>query len=231
MIPTDTAMRATIWASWNVENHLWAGKSYLTVSPGDSLHTLVKLQPNHASILLTSYPSGAEVYTESQGLSATVRSLGQTPFSLDEFEPGELQWRLSLQGYRDTVIKFVPDPTTRTNLQINLHPLTSPAELSAQAAQYSAKNKLQIGKVMLGVSAAPILLGATMFYLASSDYDRASTIKANLELPSSGTGPNYQAQVKANHDDVHAGNIKQALGGTLLGIGGLLAVVGFTLWF
>jgi len=231
MIPTDTAMRATVWASWKVENHLWAGKTYIAVSPGDSLHTLVKLQPNHATILLTTHPAGADVYAESQDLSTSNRQLGQTPFSIDEFEPGELQWRISLQGYRDSIIKIVPDPTGHTSVQINLQPLSAPAEIATQAAQYNARTKIRLGKVMFGVSAAPLLLGTTMLYMASRDFDHAKNIKANLEAPSTGSGPNYLAQVQANHDAVHAGNVKQTIGGTLLGLGGILAVVGFSLWF
>jgi hypothetical protein len=227
----DSPSVATIWASWQVERNLWAGRSVIPLRAGDSLSTLIKLEPTHAIIQISTHPAGAKVYSADKIWSPSLRPIGSTPLLYDGFGPGEVQFRVTLPGYRDSIVKFVPDPLGRTQYHVNMLAISDPEQLHAQQIQLRAQFKSTVGKGIMGSAAGPIIAGGLLYWLANSDFDRASKIKSELELPSSGTGPNYLAQVKKNKDAVNQGNNKVIAGSILMGIGAATFALGFTLWF
>jgi len=230
-IHSDTASHVLLWASWKVENHLWSSKANIYVAPGDSLKTLMKLEPAHAFIQLTSQPANAEIYPASEPWSPSIRPWGQTPFLLSDFEPGIQAWRISARGYRDTIVELIPDPTSGTQIHVTLHPLLDPNLLAQQNNQFLAQRRNLLGKSLVGASIGPFLLGGTLLWLAQNDFHKAETIKKNLAEPSSASGPNYLAQVKANKDAVQNGRNKVIIGSSLTGLGLLLSTIGVSIWF
>lgn len=227
----DSTGRTTLWGSWKVVNHLWAGKTTIAAFAGDSTRAFIRLEPSHAVLQIGSHPSGARIFPADMPWNPSMESLGKTPMLLKEFDPGELRYRISLPGYRDTTIRIVPDPTGTTQVYAPLKPITNPQELAAQNAQLKAMARNQWGKSLMGISIAPMLVGATFLWLAQDDYEKARNLKTELQQPAAAAGPHFEAKVEENHDAVKAGDTKIRAGSAMLISGAIFLAVGFSLWF
>lgn len=227
----DSSGHIILRGAWKVTNHLWAGKTTLTGFTGDSTRAFIRLQPSHAVLQLHTIPAGAFVYPGDTEWLPSSEALGKTPYMVQEFDPGELRYRLSYPGYRDTLLQIVPDPTGNTQYRISLQPVIDKQELALQNARWNAMSRNRLGKGIMGASIAPILVGATFLWLAQSDYDDAASIKSKLTQPSAASGPNFEAQVDKNHKAVEDGNNKVKVGAALMISGAVLLGFGFSLWF
>jgi|GEM_PF-2826021 len=233
LLPTQqgSQTKASIWASWRLDSRLWAGKTVLNAEAGDSLNVNLKLQPSHATLQITSHPSGAEIYPTVEAWSPSLRSIGHTPFVTDDFGPGEVSWLITYPGYQDTVLRLNPDPTGRDMFHINLIPLKDLSLLEIQNSQLQAKRRLHLGKAIVGVSIAPTLVGGVLLWLSTKDFNRAERLKHDLEQPSTGSGPQYADAIAENRQAVNEGQHKILLGSGLVALGVILASVGISLWF
>lgn len=227
----DSSGHIILRGAWKVTNHLWAGKTTLTGFTGDSTRAFIRLQPSHAVLQIHTTPAGALVYPGETEWMPSSEELGKTPYMVQEFDPGELRYRLSYPGYRDTLVQIVPDPTGNTQYRIALQPVIDKQELALQNAKWKSMSRNRLGKGIMGASIAPILVGATFLWLAQSDYDEAAKIKSNLLEPSAASGPNFEAQVDKNHKAVEDGNNKVKVGAALMISGAVLLGFGFSLWF
>ena len=84
---------------------------------------------------------------------------------------------------------------------------------------------------MMGVSIAPIIVGALFTYLGQLDYDDAEDIKDDLNASATSGGDFYQKKVQENRDLVHDGDQKTVIGLTLIGAGILVLGVVFFISF
>lgn len=220
-----------LYAYWNVDRHIWAARSSVKPIPGDTNKVTLKLKQSKPELLITSIPEGAEIYPGSAPLTISTKSIGKTPNKYPIYEPGASTIQLRKEGYRDTTVTFYAIPTGISNVEVEMTPITDPAEQIKQQEWLHEKKKNFVGKTLMGSSIAPILLGALFTYLAYEDYDDADDIKKDLNLPATSGGENYKKLVKKNHDLVDKGDRKMIIGGSLLGTGILLLGVGFTLSF
>ena len=139
--------------------------------------------------------------------------------------------RLRKEGYRDTLVQFFVAPVPEINLDIALEHLTDFDEVRKQQDWQRERNKTRIGKILMGSSVAPAIIGALFLYLAQQDYDEAEDIKDALKMPSAAKGENFNAKIKKNKDLVDSGDKKNIIGGSLVGAGAVLFGLGFFLTF
>lgn len=223
--------KIVLYAYWNVDRHIWAAQSVTSPIPGDTNKIMLKLKQSKPEFLINTIPEGADIYPGSAPLSKSTKSVGKTPRKYPIFDPGISVIQLRKEGFRDTLISFYAAPTGHTNIDVEMTPITDPAELIKQQEWLHEKKKDFIGKTLMGSAIAPILVGALFTYLATEDYDDADKIKKDLHLPATSGGENYKKMVKKNHNLVEDGDRKMIIGGSLLGTGLLLLGVGFTLSF
>lgn len=228
--PTKS-QQVSIWASWQVEDHLWAKSSRVTLLAGDSTRMLLKLEPSHASIQLQSNPSDAEVFPADKPWSPKTPSLGHTPLLLEDFQPGMQRLRLMKRGFKDTIVELVPDPTSWNQYQFQLAPLLDPAQREVQESLFKDRNRLFWGNVLIGASTGPLLVGATLIWIAQNDYEKADQISEELEFPSSGKGSAFIAKQTEQENAIQNGNAKRVSGLSLVAVGMILGTIGFTLRF
>ena len=233
LLPADTAgqVKTSILASWTLENRLWAGKMRVYAESGDSLNAHIKLQPSRATLQITSHPSGAEIFPSSEPWTLNHRPLGRTPLIINDFRSGEVSMLATFPGFQDTILRLNPDPTGKNVINVNLKAIVDPSQMEDQAIRLHAKNKLLLGKSLIGTSLAPFLVGSALIWLSNKDFDRAQQLKFDLEQPSTGSGPHFNAVIADNKKAVDDGQRKILVGGSLIGLGALLAAIGFSLWF
>jgi hypothetical protein len=106
--------------------------------------------------------------------------------------------------------------------------LTDFHEIQKQEEWYHQRKVSYIGKVLMGSSIAPVLLGSLLLYLGQQDYEDAEDIKNELTMPSASKGAKYNEKVKKNKDLVDSGDRYSIIGGTLIGAG--IAVFGLGLF-
>ncbi|MCQ2097672.1 MAG: PEGA domain-containing protein [Fibrobacter sp.] len=223
--------KIVVYAYWSVDRHIWAARSAISAIPGDTNKVSLKLKQSKPELLITSTPEGAEIYGGSAPISRSTKSIGRTPSKFALFEPGLSTVQLRKEGFRDTMVTVYANPTGITSLEVQMEPISDPAEQLRQQEWLHEKKKNFVGKTLMGSAIAPILIGALFTYLAYDDYDEAEKIKDDLSLPATSNGANYQKLVKKNHDKVDQGDRKMIIGGSLIGSGLLLFGIGFTLAF
>ena len=145
--------------------------------------------------------------------------------------PGMTSLRLRKAGYRDTLVQFYVAPVSEINLDISMEHLTDFDEIKKQEEWYHQRKVSYIGKILMGSSLAPVLLGSLFLYLAQQDYDDAEDIKNDLKMPSAAKGANYNEKVQKNKDLVDSGDRYTIIGGSLIGAGIVVFGLGLVLSF
>ena len=224
---TDTG-RIEVNAYWNVDKHLWGAQTFVHPLPGDTAKVSLKLKRINPEIKIVSNPVGAEIFPGNEKIERNSKSIGTTPKMVTLTTPGMTSLRLRKAGYRDTLVNFYVAPVSEINLDISMEHLTDFEEIKKQEEWYHQRKVSFIGKVMMGSSAAPILMGSLLLYLAQQDYDDAEKIKNELKMPSAAKGENFNAKVKKNKDLVDSGDRYTIIGGSLIGTG--IAVFGLGLF-
>ena len=215
-------------AYWSVDKHLWGAQTFVHPTPGDTAKVSLKLKRITPEIKIVSNPVGAEIFPGSGEITHGSSPIGTTPKMVSLTTPGMTYLRLRKAGYRDTLVSFYVAPVSEINLDISMEHHTDFEEIKKQEEWFHERRMSYIGKVLMGSSVAPALVGALFLYLAQQDYDEAEDIKGNLKMPSAAKGENFTEKVDKNKDLVKSGDRKTIIGGSL--IGGGLAVFGLGLF-
>lgn len=221
--------KVTLNAYWNVDQHLWGAQATIRPLPGDTAKISLQLKRVNPELKILTAPGGAEIFSGSEEINKRSKAIGKTPNSYPIVEPGMVHFKLRKAGFRDSLVSVYVPPTAGTTINIEMERITDYEELKAQETWQKERTNLFIGKTLMGVSIAPILVGAIFSYLAFLDYDDADTIKKDLESAPSANGANYQAKVDENRDLVKDGDKKLVIGGSLIGSG--IALFGLGLFF
>ena len=227
---TDTG-KIEVNAYWNVDKHLWGAQTFVRPLPGDTAKVSLKLKRINPEIKIVSNPVGAEIFPGQDEITHESQSIGSIPKKVTLTTPGMTYLRLRKAGYRDTLVSFYVAPVPEINLDISMDHLTNFDEIKAQEDWFRKRNRSFAGKVLMGSSVTPILMGALFFYLASQDYDEAKDIKNELNMPSAAKGENFNAKIQKNKDLVNSGDRYSIIGGALVGTGIALFGLGFFLTF
>lgn len=227
---TDTG-RIEVNAYWNVDKHLWGAQTFVHPLPGDTAKVSLKLKRINPEIKIVSNPVGAEIFPGSEKIEHNSKSIGTTPKMVTLTTPGMTSLRLRKAGYRDTLVNFYVAPVSEINLDISMEHLTDFDEIKKQEEWYHQRKVSFIGKVMMGSSVAPILMGSLLLYLAQQDYEDAEDIKNELKMPSAAKGENFNAKVQKNKDLVDSGDRYSIIGGSLIGTGIVVFGLGLFLSF
>ena len=227
---TDTG-KIEVNAFWNVDKHLWGAQTFVRPLPGDTAKVSLKLKRINPVIKIVSNPVGAEIFPGQDEITHDSQSIGNTPKKVTLTTPGMTYLRLRKAGYRDTLVSFYVAPVSEINLDISMEHLTDFDEIKMQEEWYHKRKVSFIGKVLMGSSVTPILLGTLFFYLASQDYDEAKDIKDELGMPSAAKGEKFNERIKKNRDLVDSGDRYSIIGGTLVGTGIVLFGLGIFLSF
>ena len=227
---TDTG-RIEVNAYWNVDKHLWGAQTFVHPLPGDTTKVSLKLKRINPEIKIVSNPVGAEIFPGNDEIERNSNSIGTTPKIVTLTTPGMTSLRLRKAGYRDTLVNFYVAPVSEINLDISMEHLTDFEEIKKQEEWYHQRKVSFIGKVMMGSSIAPVLMGSLLLYLAQEDYDEAEDIKNELKMPSAAKGDNFNAKVQKNKDLVDSGDRYSIVGGSLIGAGIVVFGLGLFLSF
>lgn len=227
---TDTG-RVEINAYWNVDKHLWGAQTFVHPLPGDTTKVSLKLKRINPEIKIVSNPVGAEIFPGPTEIERDSKSIGTTPKMVTLTTPGMTSLRLRKAGYRDTLVQFYVAPVSEINLDISMEHLTDFDEIKKQEEWYHQRKVSYIGKILMGSSLAPVLLGSLFLYLAQQDYDDAEDIKNDLKMPSAAKGANYNEKVQKNKDLVDSGDRYTIIGGSLIGAGIVVFGLGLVLSF
>lgn len=227
---TDTN-RIDIYAHWNVDAHMWGGQASILPIPGDTAKISMKLKRIMPEVHIVTNPINAEIFKSNEPITKKSTALGKTPAKFNAFEPGMASVILRKQGYRDSLVTFFIAPTAETTISVDLQALTNPEALKMQDEWVHDRKMLHVGYALMGVSIAPVAVGALFAYLGNKDYDDADEIKKELTMPGDINGANYQEKVKKNKDLVDKGDKKMIIGGSLMGTGLLLLGIGLFFTF
>lgn len=221
--------RVEFYAYWNVDAHMWGGQASVLPIPGDTAKISMKLKRIMPEVHIITNPINAEIFKSNEPISKKSKALGTTPSKFNVFEPGMASVILRKQGYRDSLVTFFIAPTAETTISVDLQSLTSPEAIKAQDEWIHDRRMLHVGHMLMGLSIAPVAVGALFAYLGSKDYDDADDIKKELSMPGDTNGANYQKKVKKNKDLADKGDKKMIIGGSLVGTG--LVLFGLGLFF
>lgn len=224
---TDTG-RIEVNAYWSVDKHLWGAQTFVHPLPGDTAKVSLKLKRINPEIKIVSNPVGAEIFPGTSEIDRNSKSIGTTPKVVTLTTPGMTAMRLRKAGYRDTLVNFYVAPVSEINIDVSMEHLTDFHEIQKQEEWYHQRKVSYIGKVLMGSSIAPVLLGSLLLYLGQQDYEDAEDIKNELTMPSASKGAKYNEKVKKNKDLVDSGDRYSIIGGTLIGAG--IAVFGLGLF-
>lgn len=210
-------------AYWNVEKTLWANKATIRPIPGDTAKISMHLKRVKPEVEIRTVPSGAKIFSETEIVPSS-RPIGKTPKTLFSEEPGPASIHLWKEGFRDSVVEFYVNATTRTQLEIQLSPLTTAEEIKAQEIFKTIQKRIFWGHLAIGTAIAPAVAGGIFLYISEKDRDKAKSIKKELAMPSSGGGKNFQSLLDRNHRYADRAKTERYVGtGFLLLAGGLLA--------
>lgn len=210
-------------AYWNVEGTLWANKATLRPIPGDTTKINMHLKRVKPEVEIRTIPSGARIFSETE-ITPKSRPIGKTPKTLFSEEPGMASIHLWKEGFRDSVVEFYVNATTRTQLEIQLTPIATPEERKAQEVFETIRKRTLWGHLALGTALAPAVAGGIFLYISEKDRDKAKSIKKELSMPSSGGGKNFQTLLDRNHRYANRAKTERYVGtGFLIFAGGLLA--------
>ncbi len=219
---SDTG-KVEIEAYWDVENTLWANKAIIRPVPGDTAKINLRLKRVKPEIEIRTIPAGAEIFSDIE-ITPHSRPIGRTPKTLFSGEPGPADLHLWHEGYKDSVIHFHVNATSKTVIEVKLDSLTNPKDLEAQDVFQRIQKRIFWGHLALGTSLAPAVAGGILLYLSHKDHEKAKDLKDELSLPSSGGGANYKKLVKDNHHYANRSKSERYVGtGFLLFAGGLFA--------
>ena len=227
---TDTAS-VTIHAYWNVEQHLWGGSVTMRPVMGDTVRASIKLKRVNPELRIITSPAGAEIFSGKGEITKRSKTIGTTPARYPILEPGLVKFKLRKFGFKDTLVTVYVPPVSDVTVNVDLEQETLFSEIQKQQDWEKARKKIRLGHTMMGVSIAPIIVGALFTYLGQLDYDDAKDIKDELNYSATVGGEFYQKQVKENKDLVHDGDQKTVIGLTLIGAGILVLGVGFFISF
>lgn len=210
-------------AYWNVEKTLWANKATVRPIPGDTTKINMHLKRVKPEVEIRTVPSGAKIFSETE-IAPSSRPIGKTPKTLFSEEPGPASIHLWKEGFRDSIVEFYVNATTRTQLEIQLTPLTTAEDLKAQEVFRTIQKRVFWGHLAIGTALAPAIAGGIFLYVSEKDRDKAKSIKKELNMPSSGGGKNFQTLLDRNHRYADRAKTERYVGtGFLILAGGLLA--------
>lgn len=228
---TQDTDKVEINAYWNVDTHMWGARATVRPIPGDTAKISMKLKRIKPEIHIVTNPTNAEIFKASEPITKKSKALGTTPSTFNIFEPGVGSFILRKVGYRDTLVTFYMAPTTDTHLNIDLQEQTNINELSVQKEWEHDRKMLQIGRMLMGLSIAPVAVGALFAYLAQKDYNKAEDLKDELSMPASISGEYYQQKIQENKDYVDKGDKKNIIAGSLVSTGLIFFGVGLFFTF
>ncbi len=221
-VVADTG-KVELEAYWNVEGTLWANKATVRPIPGDTTKINMHLKRVKPEVEIRTVPSGARIFSEAE-ITPKSRPIGKTPKTLFSEEPGPASIHLWKEGFRDSVVEFYVNATTRTQLEIQLAPIATPEERKAQEVFETIRKRIFWGHLALGTALAPAVAGGIFLYISEKDRDKAKSIKKELSMPSSGGGKNFQTLLDRNHRYADRAKTERYVGtGFLVVAGGLLA--------
>lgn len=227
---TDTAA-VTIHAYWNVDQHLWGGSVTMRPIMGDTVRASIKLKRVNPELRIITNPAGAEIFSGKGEITKRSKTIGVTPARYPILEPGLIKFKLRKFGFRDSLVTVYVPPVSDVTVNVNLEQENRFKEIQDQQEWEKARKKIRFGHTMMGVSIAPIIVGALFTYLGQLDYDDAKDIKDELNYSATVGGEFYQEKVKENKDLVNDGDQKTIIGLTLIGAGILVLGVGFFISF
>lgn len=227
---TDTAT-VTIHAYWNVDQHLWGGSVTMRPVMGDTVRASIKLKRVNPELRIITNPAGAEIFSSKGEITKHSKTIGVTPARYPILEPGIVKFKLRKFGFKDTLMTVYVPPVSDVTVNVNMEQENQFGEIQKQQEWEKARKKIRLGHTMMGISIAPIIVGALFTYLGQLDYDDAKDIKDELNYSATVGGEFYQEKVKENKDLVHDGDQKTIIGLTLIGAGILVLGVGFFISF
>ena len=227
---TDTAA-VTIHAFWNVDQHLWGGSTTVHPIMGDTVWRSMKLKRVNPELKIITNPAGAEIFSSKGEITKRSKTIGTTPARYPIMEPGLVQFKLRKFGFKDTLVAVYVPPVSDVTVNVDLEQETDFKVIQSQQDWEKARKKIRLGHTMMGVSIAPIIVGALFTYLGQLDYDDAEDIKEELNGSATAGGEFYQKKVNENKDLVSDGDQKTIIGLTLIGAGILVLGVGFFISF
>jgi len=227
---TDTAA-VTIHAFWNVDQHLWGGSTTVHPVMGDTVWRSMKLKRVNPELRIITNPAGAEIFSGKGEITKRSKTIGTTPARYPIMEPGLVQFKLRKFGFKDTLVAVYVPPVSDVTVNVEMKQENQFKEIQSQQEWEKARKKIRLGHTMMGVSIAPIIVGALFTYLGQLDYDDAEDIKDDLNASATSGGDFYQEKVQENRDLVHDGDQKTIIGLTLIGAGILVLGVGFFISF
>lgn len=227
---TDTAA-VTIHAFWNVDQHLWGGSTTVHPVMGDTVWRSMKLKRVNPELRIITNPAGAEIFSGKGEITKRSKTIGTTPARYPIMEPGLVQFKLRKFGFKDSLVAVYVPPISDVTVNVDLAQETDFKKIQSQQEWEKARKKIRLGHTMMGVSIAPIIVGALFTYLGQLDYDDAEDIKDDLNASATSGGDFYQKKVQENRDLVHDGDQKTIIGLTLIGTGVLVLGVGFFISF
>ena len=230
-IPVNDTSAVTIYAYWNVDQHLWGGSVTKHPIPGDTVRTSIKLKRVNPELRVITNPAGAEIFSSKREISKRSKTIGTTPARYPIMEPGLVQFKLRKFGFKDTLVAVYVPPVSDVTVNVDLEQETDFKVIQSQQDWERARKKIRLGHTMMGVSIAPIIVGALFTYLGQLDYDDAEDIKEELNGSATAGGEFYQKKVNENKDLVSDGDQKTIIGLTLIGAGILVLGVGFVISF
>lgn len=230
-IPVNDTAAVTIYAYWNVDQHLWGGSVTKHPIPGDTVRTSIKLKRVNPELRVITNPAGAEIFSSKREISKRSKTIGVTPARYPILEPGLVQFRLRKLGFKDTLVAVYVPPVSDVTVNVEMEQETSFKEIQTQQEWEKGRKRIRLGHTMMGVSIAPIIVGALFTYLAQLDYRDAEDIKDELGYSATIGGESYQKKVKENKDLVDDGDQKTVIGLSLIGAGILVLGVGFVISF
>lgn len=216
-------------AYWNVENTLWANRATIRPIPGDTAKIHLRLKRMYPEVEIRTIPAGAKIFAEAE-ISPSSRPIGTTPKTLVVKEPGPAEIHLWKEGFRDSLVNFHVNATTRTLMEIRLDSLTNPEEIESQQVFKTIQKRLFWGHLSLGIAIAPAIAGGILLYIAETDRDKARDIREELQKPSGG-GKNYGSKVHENHRYADRSKVERITGASLLILSGALLSAGIVLSF
>lgn len=220
-----------VFAYWDVDEHLWAATTKIHIIPGDTAKASVKLQKVNPAVYVVTHPEGAEIYPDLDTIKTFTSRLGVTPKALQTKILGDAKIKIVKEGYKDTTVNFYVMPTEKNKLDINLTPLTIPAEIEAQQEWFKEQRNKKIGITLMGASVVPLIFGSIFTYLASKDYDKAKDIREELKTPHVGNGTQYEKKKQENKDMANRGDKKLIIGMSSFGLAAGLLVTGIIFTF
>ena len=230
-IPVTDTSTTTIHAYWNVDQHLWGGSITLRPIMGDTVKRAIKLKRVNPELRIISTPAGAEIFSSKGEITEHSKTIGVTPARYPILEPGLVQFRLRKFGFKDSLVAVYVPPVSDVTVTVDLSQEDRFKEIQAQQEWDKARKKIRLGHTMMGVSIAPIIVGALFTYLGQLDYDDAEDIKDELNYSATSGGDFYQAKVEENQDLIEKGDQKTIIGLTLIGAGIIVFGVGLFISF